>query len=348
MDDRARASLTLLEGRVGAVASHVAALLASPPAPPTALADAEDVTVTGVGAAAGPARHLAALLAARRRARFVPVSTFAHGAGSARGTLVLFSQHLSPNAKLVLARAGDAARIVLVTAASAPEIEAATDPAIRARLEIVPHAPQEERGTLLRVTGPAVATVVAVLLARSADVHVDDAALARLPDILRDAPARFARVTEGTRVASAWERPLAVVTAGELGHTARAVAWKLLEGLAVAEPPAWDVLEIAHGPFQQFFAREMCLVALATPADRPLLDRLSAMLAPDRHALLVLPSELPPALAPVEHDALANELVLAGLRARPRDLARWDGQGLDGPLYELGATPEGGLSRSGA
>ena len=347
LEERARASLTLLEERVDAVVGHVTSLLATPPAMPTALRGAEDVVVTGVGAAAGPARHLAALLATTLRARFVPVSAFAEGGVGPRSSLVLFSQHLSPNARLVLARATGAARIVLVTSASPDEVDGATDARVRARLDLVTHPPADERGTLLRVTGPAVASVLAILLAEAAGVAVDRSALARVPEVLARAPERFALATAEVRVAHAWERPLAVVTAGELGHASRAIAWKLLEGLSVAEPPACDVLEIAHGPFQQFYRGEMCLVALTAGRDRALVDRLAAMLDPARHTLLVLPSDLPRALAPIEHDALANQLVLAGLRARPRDLTRWDGQGLDGPLYELGAA-EDPLSRADA
>ncbi len=316
--------MDVVASRVASIPPLVEALVRHPPPLPSLVA--REVIVTGIGAAAGPARYLAALL---RTARYVPVSAFANGELESGSTLVLFSQHLSPNARLVLANAGAAARVVVVTSAHEDDVRGAGG----ARVESVRLPPEDERGMLLRVTGPAVAMAAAALLAREAGAPIDPAALARVPDVLsRALETHFS----GDLVTAALEGPLAVVTAGEHG-VARAIAWKLLEGWSVPEPPTWDVLEIAHGPFQQLYARPACLVVTTTRASEALASRLASMLVPERHALVLLASDLPPSLAPIEHDALANQLLLAGLRARPRDLFAWDGQGLDRPLYDLGA-----------
>jgi fructoselysine-6-P-deglycase FrlB-like protein len=342
-EERARASVSVLEQRMAAIPALVAELLAAPPALPS-LREARDVVVVGIGASAGPARYLATLLACggtsqfEGRARFVPVSAFATGRPAAGASLVLFSQHLSPNARLVLARSSDAERIVVVTSSSRAEVEALLPDARVDVVQLAPGQPVVERGMLLRVTGPAIANVGAVLLAREAGVAIDADELARVPEVLAGAPARLAAACDDASIAACLDSPLAIVASGEHGPLARAIAWKFLEGWSVPEPPVWDLLEVAHGPFQQLYGHPGCVLAIvgSEAADGDLTSRLRSMLVPSRHVLVTMAAVLPRELAHVEHGALGDALLLAGLRARPRDLAAWDGQGLDGPLYDVG------------
>jgi hypothetical protein len=100
---------------------------------------------------------------------------------------------------------------------------------------------------------------------------------------------------------------------------------------------AWDVLQVAHGPFQEFFEREILLVALEREGkERALFDRLEQLLVPSRHTLVRLRSDLPQALASLDHFAQVCELIACALHASPRDLAVWPGAGRDAPLYDLG------------
>lgn len=334
--EHARESVEIVAARVASVPARVAELLA---APPSLSPLRGEVVVAGIGAAAAPARHLASLLAPVPGvcARHVPVSSFASGAPSRGRTLVLFSQHLSPNARLVLGRAADAARIVVVGSTTADEVRAAGAPP---HVEIVTLPPEDERGMLLRIAGPAIATAAALLLAIDAGLEVDPAALARVPALL-------SRAGEAARAAATDETfeallagPTGIVTFGDAACSGRALAWKLLEAWSVPEPPTWDVLEVAHGPFQQLHRGPASLVALLPGEPRVvgLRDRLATMLVPGRHRLVTLASELPWPLSALEHDQLGSELVLRGLRARPRDLRTWDGQGLDRPLYDVDGT----------
>ncbi len=334
--DRARESVEIVAARVARVPTHVAELLASPPTLPPLRGD---VVVVGIGAAAAPARHLATLLGAVDgvHARHVPVSTFVAGAPARGRTLVLFSQHLSPNARLVLGRASEASRVIVVGSTPARDVREAGAPP---HVEVVTLPPEDERGMLLRIAGPAIATAAALLLAREAGLEVDAAALARVPTVL----ARANDAVEGALTANALDAllagPTGVVTFGDAACSGRALAWKLLEAWSVPEPPTWDVLEVAHGPFQQMHRGAAVLVALLPGEPRVvgLRDRLATMLVPERHVLVTLAAELPWPLSALEHDQLGSELVLRGLRARPRDLQTWDGQGKDRPLYDVDAT----------
>lgn len=279
------------------------------------------VVVTGIGASEAPARYAARLLRDRARAAFVPLSAFATDPPHA-DVLVVFSQGLSPNARLALARAKEHRRAILFTSPQADRAALARFPG-----EVVMLPPEREDGTLVRVLGPACAMLGAALFVGAAR---DDEALA-LAHAVDDA--RRAVDVDDAVLA----RRVAFVTAaghGELCDAARN-AW--LEGLCAPEPPSWDVLQIAHGPFQEFFEREITLLALERAGvGADLFDRLARMLVPERHALVRLRSSLAAPLAAIEHHALTCELALRALRVRPRDLAAWPGSGRDAPLYDVG------------
>jgi creatinine amidohydrolase len=127
-------------------------------------------------------------------------------------------------------------------------------------------------------------------------------------------------------------------------HVARSshLSRKLLEGLLVPWPPVWDLLDFAHGAFQQLYAGRATLLALAradAPEEGPLFARAASMLDPARHRWLRLEARLPGPFALVEHECMANELLLAALEARGGDPSRWPGQGRDAPLYAVAEAP---------
>src|SRR6185436_3431045 len=138
------------------------------------------------------------------------------------------------------------------------------------------------------------------------------------------------------------EAPLALVTSGAYGALAANLQYKMMEGALLPMPPVWDVLHLAHGPFQQRFAGRATFLALTrpdAPAEDELLDRLAGMLAPERHVLVRLPASLPGVLALFEHEAMLNDVMLRYLEARAVDQVEWPGRGRDAPLYGLAARP---------
>jgi creatinine amidohydrolase len=300
------------------------------------------LVVTGVGASEGPARAFAAL--ARRTwgtpASFAPLSAFVDGAPPGE-ELVVFSQGLSPNARLATARAVRYARSVLFTSVRGDAPADIRDALAGFGGSVIVLPPATENGTLLRVLGPSAATFAAALYsgaARGGDVEPLVAAL-------NDAPLR-ARAASAHVGALELERRVAFLTAGEYGESCYGARNAWLEALCVPEPHAWDVLQVAHGPFQEFFEREILLVALEREGkERALFDRLEQLLVPARHALVRLRSALPAPIAPLDHLAQVYELVCAALRARPRDLGAWPGSGRDGPLYDLGRAVVSGTDR---
>ena len=107
-----RAALAAAPGRLRSFAARVPALDFDPRA-------VRCFCVTGVGSSAAHARFLTALLAEQGGlpARFVPLDAFPR-AGDPADVLVVFSQALSPNARLALTQPEDWRSVLLVTAAT--------------------------------------------------------------------------------------------------------------------------------------------------------------------------------------------------------------------------------------
>ena len=285
------------------------------------------IVATGVGSSTAHAALLAHVLRAHGRDAVVePLSAFVEPAPvTPDDVLVVFSQGLSPNAQLALDTPERWRRVILVTAIT----DAARLDQLRARGVVVHTVDGEnEFGTLLRVIGPMTGYWGALQVA---------AALGGppAPDVapVLDALARLSVPT----VPPEWlESPLALVTSGSYGALTTNLQYKVMEGALLPMPPVWDVLHLAHGPFQQRFDGRATFLALTRPdatSEDDLLQRLAAMLVPERHLLVRLPASLPGVLALFEHEALLNALLLAYLEARAVDQVQWPGRGGDAPLY---------------
>jgi creatinine amidohydrolase len=220
---------------------------------------------------------------------------------------------------------------VLVTAVT----DATRLDSLRARGVVVHEIDGEnEFGTLVRVIGPMTGYWGALAVA---------AALGGppVPDVAPVLDA-LARPAAPAVTAEQLERPLALVTSGAYGALALNLQYKMMEGPLLPMPPVWDVLHLAHGPFQQRFAAPATFLALAradAAGEDDLLDRLAAMLVPGLHELVRLPASLPGVLALFEHEALLNAVVLAYLESRSIDQVDWPGRGRDAPLYGYGRPP---------
>jgi creatinine amidohydrolase len=336
----AEASLAALRARVEGVPEVLARTLAEPLSVPASWQGMPVVT-TGIGLAEGPARWLVEVLsAAGRPARFVPLSAFAAGGATAPGALlVVFSQGLSPNASIALACRRAFAATALVTAIAPGDQD---QPAGQVReliaggVWVFTHPGGREDGFLLRVQGPAAATLVAARLA--AALGAEAAPGAEVVEATRSAARRSAAAVGDL---GGWpDLAIRAALVGAAGYVAVAhgLAWKWMEGLWLQAPPLWDVLQLVHGPFQAFHGRPLVVVALereGAPAERELFDRLARIL-PTHQCLMRLRATLSGPLSVLDHGAQLDHLILRLLEAAPpRDLGAWPGRGEDGPLYDL-------------
>ncbi len=309
----AAASLERVRRELASVPAHLRALdaLALDPLPP------RETIVTGIGGSEGPAR----LFAAASGARFVPLSSFAVGQPRAE-RCVVFSQGLSSNARLALRRR-DFEELVVVTAVD-PERHA--DEARRAfaralvdaGARLVVHGPELERGMLVRLVGPTIASAVALRLARPGFEP-------------SDAAAAYEHASVDT---TPLEAPLVLLASGELTDALFGLRWKWLETFG-HDPQVLDVLASAHGPLQALYESPATWLVFTDDDARPLVDRLAAVLPP-HHRLRRMPVPPDPMLAFFAATGALDRCLRATLEASPRDLFRWPSQGADGPLYDLG------------
>ena len=289
------------------------------------------VVATGIGSSTAHAALLVhELRRAGRDAVVTPLSSFlAPAAAATDDVLVVFSQGLSPNARLALDATERWRRVVLVTAvADAARLR----PLREAGVAVATMDGADELGTLVRVIGPSTGYVVALRLAEALGGPA-------APD--------FGGVGEAVATpdvaVDALEAPLALLTTGTYGELAVNLQYKLMEGLLLPMPPVWDVLHMAHGPFQQRTDGSATFLALTrpdAPGEDALLDRLASMLDPARHVLVRLAARRPAPLALFEHEAMLNALVLRHMAARGVDQVRWPGRGADGPLYSIAERPD--------
>ncbi|MBX3027401.1 creatininase family protein [bacterium] len=321
------------------------------PAVPFLPRAARAVLVTGVGSSAAHARLLAHLLAevAGLPARAVPAGAFLAGRADRRDALVVFSQGLSPNARLALHDVAGWLGVVLVTAVTGRRGSAAARATLaRARTagaRVVALPGGIESGRLLRLAGPlagyATAHRLAAAIAAAAGVEQPALRLAptRIAAAMRRAAAAVARLPADLFDADV----SAFLASGGYGALAGNLALTVGEGLLAPPPPVWDLLDFAHGPFQALFARRATVLALTrrdAAGEPELLRRAARMLDRRRHRLVALPATLPGTQALFEHQMLVDALVLRAIAARGIDQARWPGHGRDGPLYRV-ARPAG-------
>jgi len=277
-------------------------------------------------------------------AEFAPVSAFV-GEPPAADVCVVVTQALSPNARLALARQHAYAHTVLVTTQTA-KTNAIVASAEASGVVVVSHGPPEEDGLLLRVVGPACASAAVVSLSlhlvRASGGPRSELAWA---DHLGDVASAIDGAGARAAAALAGRNPRALldvagfVAAGEDGALFDGFRHKVLEGLGRSQPPLWDTCGVAHGPLQSFYDRRATVISLeraGSPTNGELVARLERVLDSGRHTLIRLGSALPGPLALFDLDAQLDHLIVAALRAAPRDLANWPGKGRDEPLYGLG------------
>jgi len=358
--DAGEAGRSLLAARIASCApALLRELRAALPVVPRALAQAPEIVATGIGSSEAHARFLVSLLsdelglAARHRAAGEFLGPPPESA--TRAGLVVFSQGLSPNARFALEAPEAWAALLVCSSLRAEDCDderrrwlLRAQAAGAALLSFGDPAARNEYGTLVRVAGPllglaaALRVATALALARglrvpaawTPDLERLSAALARAPGALAAALARAP--------ADALARPLAFLASGSYAERVANLPLKLMEGLLLPRAPVFDPIGFAHGPLQQAWNGELCLLALERPdaaGEAELLQRIASLLDPERHRLVRLPATLPSPCAAFEHELMLNELLRLRVQRQRVDPASWPGRGADGPLYAW-APPE--------
>jgi creatinine amidohydrolase len=310
------------------------------------------VVATGIGSSEAHARHLVGLLNrhASVPAEYLPIGAF--GAAEAMDlpdrTLVVFSQGLSSNARTALAKRHRFAGRVLFTASTSAGLRTGGKPDRAEVLErlvaegtdVVPFPLEDEYTILIRVIGPAAGFLAARLWAGT----VEGCRLE--PDPRQTAQAATQAYLAGTEAGrrlvdrvprEGFPSGLVMPVSPCLLDRGQNLSCKFVEGFYQPAPAMMDLLQFAHGPFQQLVSQPRPVWVLhreeGTEAD--LLGRIREMCEGAGLQLLHADTGLaaPEDLLPIEAEGLMNPVVLRLAEGLGIDQVRWPGKGQDGPLY---------------
>jgi fructoselysine-6-P-deglycase FrlB-like protein len=258
--------------------------------------------------------------------------------------LVLVSQGLSPNAKLVLTDRTIDSKITKIL------VTAVTDSALVALAQehnwlLCAHSPAMEDQLLVRVIGPLCA--LASLHALATDFETPAARENSSAPLLqafasgRAAGRQLALQERGATQASR-QLPLVVLTAGMYGGELAALRWILLEATLNPNVILLDALSFAHGPFQALFDRDAVFLLLERTlcAESALFDRVEQVLSHCRGARVWrICAGGDAAYASFFHAAATLEWLLLDPRNQPHTQQQWPGKSLDQPLYGIDELP---------
>lgn len=302
------------------------------------------VVVSGLGSSEAHGRFFQQLCLSRGLdCRFVSMAEFyaegrVHPAGA---TLVVFSQGLSPNARIALHHHQSFERTLLFTAATGDNLRQAgkTDRAeflerlLQEGVEVWPLAPAEEFSLLIRCQGPLAGYLEAIRAASSIlpGFSISPPLPEELEAVLEKA------LEEGRAVAGKISAATALVVSGESIHYSQNLRFKWIEGIFERPPLLVDPLTFAHGPFQMGVATggDILLFRTESSAERDLGARIRHLWDSEDGQVVEIVSPWPEPWAILFYEHFLNGLVLECSRNLPWSQLDWPGKGGDGPLYQL-------------
>ncbi|QTN33546.1 hypothetical protein HZ994_14900 [Akkermansiaceae bacterium] len=290
--------------------------------------------VTGIGSSEAHARFLCSLVdrTAPGAATFANPSSFAvSGPAAPDGTLIVFSQGLSSNARIALRHHPSFARTVVFSAKEQDETPFTGD-----EIEFVRCMETDEFTILLRVIGPMVTYLTAWQWLHS---------------VLPGTPAPPDPSEVGRIFSSVDETPRETVDAlaedfisgvefnfiGPANDYPQNLGFKRVEGLFLPEPVRRDILQAAHGPIQQNHA-EPCaqwIFTSASAAETALAAHLLPMFGRLDSPIRTIASPVPEPASVFFFEALLNRALATAIHYSPHSQFDWPGKGLDGEGYHL-------------
>ena len=205
-----------------------------------------------------------------------------------------------------------------------------------AGVRVIPMSVPEESGMLVRVMGPMAGYQVALKLK---DVIAEQAGFgtpARVPGVERVCRGIAAaeelleeKLGDGPPLAEILGSGLVLLASGGYGSAVQNLGTKILEGMGLVLPPFWDLLEFAHGGFQQFFLGPGTAIALTRTGALRETEWMSRV-----------PGDVGPQASPMARTSCS--LGMAVFRFRARGLFQW----APGPVAEGVRERSAGVARA--
>lgn len=321
----------LFEERVTGCGVLLKAMFAEPYAEPI-LELSKDFIVTGVGSSEAHGRFMVYLINeyTRGHAVFYPLSKFFFPVKKEckTSTLVVFSQGLSPNARLALEQRERFGHTVLFTGADGEALD-------KDRQTVICFPPEEESELLIRVMGP-----VCGYLRVMQFVEV------QWPGVLPACSGGlFFSAVEGSEGRSeppegfieALERGLVIIGMPPLGEYWQNIGYKFLEGLFIKMPYFVDLLSFAHGAFQELIANPCSVIVLKGDAgiEDEAFEYLEPMLGELEGPVWEIRTRLPDPWCIIDYEMVLNYFLIKGMKALKINQRDWPGKGKDDSLYTI-------------
>ena len=331
----------LLKERIALIPKLAASYYASPVITlPKAIEKAAGLVITGTGSSAAHAKFLCYLLNSNGNfgAEFRPLSAFLSPAQASDKTkhLIVFSQGLSPNARIAIEQRDKFAGLVVCTAVTASGKNELCDKLRQRQITIIEYPLESEYEILLRVVGPFMGYLAALRLFESLTGAPSRALLplfSGLETMLEKGRTLFAELKGANGL-----NPFQLVTSYPLSEFGENLAFKVLEGTFIAAPAVWDLLHFAHGPFQMLNRLPQPIVYCGQQNDPTApVEALREMASSAKLKLIEMHSTYSAIEAILEYEMIFNGLVMEAVKSFSLDQRNWPGKGLDTPIYRLGS-----------
>lgn len=302
------------------------------------------IVTTGIGSSEAHARSLAGLLNRHGGppTHFAPLVSFLGHHSFPRAHLVVFSQGLSSNIQLALARRYEFTGLTLFTSASETGLREAGQirrAEVLAQLkeegvEIVTFPLENEYEILIRVVGPACGFLAArqwvcgLLEDKIPSVDPNEAL-----DVWNQgsSPAIVAQFSE---IQDRLKDGFVLLASTALDGAVNLIC-KFIEGVFFPAPHVTDILSFAHGPFQQLAAlpRPVVILASNSQSEMDLADRAKSMANAIGAPVIDVRLQACPTLAAFEAEACLNPVILHLSEILRINQREWPGKCMDSPLY---------------
>lgn len=320
----------------------------------------ERFIVTGTGSSEAHARYFCTLInhCTDRAAAYIPLS---HFVGQdlrlfSDRTLVVFSQGISPNAQIALARCAEFRHTVVFTATT-PNGARVSGKSERADLicdiverggDVVYFPLSEEYTTLLRIVGPLCGYLACLqFVSQLAGASIEKPKPEDILPLLDSAPPQSllsGLLSSADRYAGGFQ----MLAAAPISDYSQNLACKFMEGLFWACPSVSDFLQFAHGPLQQMAARPRPVLVLhgGSRAEDELVERSRRVLDGLRIECHVLSIPASPLYSIFGFEAAFNRMILRAISQYGIDQVNWPGKGRDDALYGFCRDLHGGADGS--
>lgn len=260
-------------------------------------------------------------------------------------TLVIFSQGLSPNAHMALARSPQFRHTVLFTSTtieSASKVGKLVWVEILQRLldggnEVVYFPIEDEYTVLIRLIGPLTGYLACLqFLEHFSPGYLPGCDATRLLASLENAGLQAADAPNKAILAEG-HKGIHLLGSAPFSEFGQNLAYKFLEGLYWPMPALWDYLQFSHGPFQQWQIDKRPIIILHgnTCTEEDYLERTLKMLRPQPDPLWIIKSDLPICYRILQYEMVLNHFLIQALSELKVNQIDWPGKELDGPLYEV-------------